>query len=374
MTEPFFSVILPTRDRVTLAADVVRHTLGQSYANFELVVVDNGTDDAASRAALGFGDPRVRIVRTGGLNMPDNWQAGLDAAHGRYVVMVEDKLFLVADALEQCAALLQGGEAPLLAWMLGTCDGPGCPSLAPAGHCPTSELPTSDFFRYGTECMIDRYQKQAPRGLNMAVGRDFVQHIQERAGKLCRLMAPDYSMGALPLAFLPSFLHSHKVLARVLKNGSSTGSDVWRRTAGFTHFFESLGVTPANLLDNVPVKIPFLQNLIVGDLLRFWGSAGIPEAKLKLHNGGYLMMLLSELLIAKNHEIPFAEEAEVVRRHFWSQPGMEKARFLSYAVKRFVGGWPDRKAPMRTNLPRFLDALRMLFAPSSGLARTPSNS
>lgn len=362
MTEPFFSVILPTRNRVAMAADVVRHTLGQSYANFELVVVDNGADDAASRAALGFGDPRVRVVRTGGLNMPDNWQAGLDAARGRYVVMVEDKLFLVADALEQCAALLRGGEVPLLAWMLGSCDGPSCPSLVPVGPCPASELPASDFFRYGTECMIDRYQKQAPRGLNMTIRRDFVQRIQERAGKLCRVMAPDYSMGALPLAFLPGFLHSHKVLARVLKNGPSTGSDVWRRTEGFNHFFESLGVTPANLLDNVPVKIPFLQNLIVSDLLRFWTSADVPESKLKLNNGGYLMMLLSELFIAKNHEMPFSEEAGVVRRYFWSQSCMEKVRFFPYAVKRFVGGWPDRKAPMRTNLPHFLYALRMLFA------------
>lgn len=363
---PFFSVILPTRDRVSLAADVLRHTLAQTFRDFELVVVDNGTNDDASRMAMAVGDPRVRVVRTGGLNMPDNWQAGLDAARGRYIVMIEDKLFLVADALEQCAVLLRNGEVPLLAWMLGTCEGPDCPSLGPVGSCSTSELSTAKFLRFGTECMIDRYQKLAPRGLNMVIRRDFVQHIQEQAGNLCRPMAPDYSMGALPMAFLSSFLHSHKVLAHVLRIGPSTGSDVWRRTEGFQRFFHSLGVSPEDLLDRVPVRIPFLQNLIVSDLLRFWRSAGIPEADLRLHSGGYLMMLLSELLIAKNHEMPFAEEAEVVRRHFWSQPGSEKARFLPYAVKRFVGGWPDRKASMRVNLPHFLAALRMLFVPFLG--------
>lgn len=369
MTEPFFSVILPTRDRVALATDVIRHTLGQSYGNFELIVVDNGSDEETSRAALGFGDPRVRVVRTGGLNMPDNWQVGLDAARGRYILMIEDKLFLVADALEQCASLLRDGEVPLLAWMLGTCDGPNCPSLAPVGPCPTSELSSADFIRFGTECMIDRYQKLAPRGLNMVVRRDFVRHIEERAGKLCRPMAPDYSMGALPLGFLSSFLHSHNVLANVLRVGPSTGSDVWRRTEGFHSFFQSLGVPPEELLHNVPVRIPFLQNLIISDLLRFWRAAGIPEDSLKLHNGGYLMMLLSELLIAKNHQLPFFEEAKAVRWHFWSQSRIEKLRFLPYAIKRFIGGWPDRKAPMRANLAQFLDALKMLFFPSSNSER-----
>lgn len=358
---PYFSVILPTKDRPALATDVVRHTLHQSFRDFELVVVDNGSDDQTSQAATGFGDPRVRIVRTGGLNMPDNWQAGLDAGRGEFVMMIEDKLFLVGDALERCAEILRETDSPLLSWMLGSCDGPRCPTLDPVGSCTVSNLPTADFLHYGRHCMIDRYHKQAPRGMNMVLRRDFVVQSQAKIGRLCRPMAPDYSMGALLLPFLDSFPHPNKVLSRILANGPTTGGDVWLRTDGAKTFFQSLGLSIPQLLEHVPVKIPFFQNLIVSDLFRFWRAAGIDHKKLSLHTGGYYMMLLSELLIAKNHGLSYFDDCHCIRAAFWKLPIRERIQFFPYAFQRFLNGWPDRKARLRVNAPSFAYAMKLLF-------------
>ncbi|GAB4165199.1 MAG: hypothetical protein Fur0032_01790 [Terrimicrobiaceae bacterium] len=361
MTEPFLSLILPTRNRVALAEQVIRHTLRQPFTDFELVVIDNGDDDAASRMAATITDPRVRSVRTGGLSMHDNWQTGFDHARGRHVLMIEDKLFFVADALDRCAELLGSTEAPLLTWTNASCTGPDCPSLAAIGTPTTETIPSSRIIGFGLESMVDFYQKQAPRALNMAVRRSFALEVQKKVGRLFVAMAPDYSSGAYLLPFCDHFLHCHQTLTRPLRGGPSTGAAVGRRTPEADAFLDSLGMTRDELLQHVPVKIPFFSNLIVADLLRFWRRAGLDETRWPLHPGGYYLMLLSELLLAREHGTYSEAEHRAVHVGFHSQPAPTRLAFLPYAVKRFMTGWPDRKARMRVNLPKFLAALRDLI-------------
>ena len=358
---PFFSLILPTRNRTALAEQVMRHTLRQTFADFELVVIDNGADDSTSQAARALGDPRLRVVRTGGLSMPDNWQTGFDSAQGRYVVMIEDKLFLVQDALERCAEVLSRNAPPLMAWSLATCSGADCESLKPIGPLEIRNVPSREIIGCGLESLIDVYHKQAPRGLNMAVRRDFARDVQSRVGRLCRAMAPDYSMGALLLPFCDGVLHTYQILARTLRGGPSNGAAVGKRTPEADAFLDSLCMSREELLYHVPVKIPFFQNLIVSDLMRFWRAAGQKEAH--LHLDGYYMMLLSELLLAEQDGASFRPEARAVRAEFAKRPASEQAGFYVYALKRFRRGWPDRKARMRVNAKRFFRAMAFLITP-----------
>jgi glycosyltransferase involved in cell wall biosynthesis len=361
VTDPFFSVILPTKDRVALATSVIAHTLKQSFADFELVVVDNGSDDAASRAAAGFGDPRVRVVRTGGLNMPDNWQAGLDSARGRYVVMIEDKLFLVANALEQCAMIVKDFQCPVVTWLMGVCDGKDCPRLSAVEAVATQRLTSDTFFHYGSHCMLDRYQKHAPRGINMLVERDFAQRVQAKIGRLCRAMSPDYSIGALLLPHIESFAHVNAILGRVIKNGPSTGKAQGRRTSVATTFWQSLNMTDEELLQYVPLKIKTLHNLMVSDLFRFWRAAGLPESKVRLDLDGYFLMMIGDCVLMKKQKVEFGTERRQITSAFHARPLADRVAFLRYAFHRFVEGWPNRKLRMRENLPDAAKALGYLF-------------
>lgn len=342
----------------------MRHTLSQTFSDFELVVIDNGRDDSTSKVAHSFGDIRIRVVRTGGLSMPDNWQTGFDAARGRYVVMIEDKLYLVSDALERCADILQYAKQKILAWSLSTCSGAGCESLAPVGPLNVRAVPATGIISLGTECLIDVYHKQAPRGLNMVVRRDFALEVQLKVGRLCRAMAPDYSLGALLLPFCDSILHTYMILARTLRGGPSTGAAVGKRTPEADAFLDSLGMSREELMLHVPVKIPFFQNLIVADLMRFWRTAGLDAKQLPLHLDGYYMMMLSELLLAEQDGSSFRPEAAAVRGGFQTRPLSERVGFIFYALRRFRSGWPDRKAKMRVNARKFFRALTYLIGPT----------
>jgi len=57
------SVVLPTYHRASVLGDAVESVLGQSYADLELLVVDDGDDEATPKVVSSFGDDRLRYVR-----------------------------------------------------------------------------------------------------------------------------------------------------------------------------------------------------------------------------------------------------------------------------------------------------------------------
>ena len=87
------SVVLPTRNRAALLERAVASVRGQSYARWELLVVDDGsTDDTADRIrALAADDPRVRpFANDSGRGSSHARNLALDHARGDVVVYLDD--------------------------------------------------------------------------------------------------------------------------------------------------------------------------------------------------------------------------------------------------------------------------------------------
>ena len=96
---PQFSIVIPTRDRPKVLADCIKYCLSQTFKNFEVVIVDNGTDNLTKELFDSLDDTRLRYVRTGGLSMPDNWDRALSEAQGDYIYIIGDKVALHREAL-----------------------------------------------------------------------------------------------------------------------------------------------------------------------------------------------------------------------------------------------------------------------------------
>lgn len=85
MTVPV-SVILPTYNRARLLPRAIDSVLGQSFTDFELIIVDDASQDETRAVAAAAGDERVRYLR-----LADNRgaaaarNAGIAAARGRYI-------------------------------------------------------------------------------------------------------------------------------------------------------------------------------------------------------------------------------------------------------------------------------------------------
>lgn len=88
---PEFSVIVPIYKVEKYLRICVDSIIGQSYQEFELILVDDGSPDNCGQICDNYAgsDPRIRVVhkKNGGLSSARN--AGLDIAVGKYVIFAD---------------------------------------------------------------------------------------------------------------------------------------------------------------------------------------------------------------------------------------------------------------------------------------------
>ena len=117
MSRPRFSIVLPTKNRSFLVGHAIQSALTQSCSDLELIVADNDAGDATRQTVERFRDPRLRYLRTGGLNMNDNWERAAEAASGEYLVMIEDKQMLRRNALARLEDCVAQHQPEVIRWL-----------------------------------------------------------------------------------------------------------------------------------------------------------------------------------------------------------------------------------------------------------------
>jgi len=88
-----FSVIIPTYNRSNLLKQTIDSVLQQSYTDFELIVIDDGSTDDTKTVLLNYGDAIIPVFReNSGAEKSRN--AGAEIARGTYLVFLDnDDLF-----------------------------------------------------------------------------------------------------------------------------------------------------------------------------------------------------------------------------------------------------------------------------------------
>ena len=88
---PFLSIILPTYNRVHLLPRAIRSVLGQNFADWELLIVDDGSTDETARVAGEFvqQDPRIRFIRNVHQGVALTRNSGIAQAKGSYVAFLD---------------------------------------------------------------------------------------------------------------------------------------------------------------------------------------------------------------------------------------------------------------------------------------------
>lgn len=111
-TEVAVSVVVPTLDRPSLAAAVVRAVLAGDEAPLEILVVDQSEGDETARALDELGDARVRHVAHRPPSTSAARNAGARAASGDYVAFLDDDVELAPSWLASVRAELRALALP----------------------------------------------------------------------------------------------------------------------------------------------------------------------------------------------------------------------------------------------------------------------
>lgn len=110
MSRPAVSVLLPARDAEATVRAAVTSILGQTFTDFELVAVDDGSVDStpAELARLAAEDPRVRVVTTPGLGLVAALHLGLEACRAPLIARMDADDESLPRRLEASVAALDG--------------------------------------------------------------------------------------------------------------------------------------------------------------------------------------------------------------------------------------------------------------------------
>lgn len=214
---PFFSAVIAAYNSSAYIADCLRSVEAQTFRDFEVIVVDDGsTDDTAAIAASFAG---VQVIRQGNQGPGPARNAGAAAARGRYLAFLDsDDLWLEWTLATFHCAIEQAGVPMLLA---GSIDEVALDSAPASSQC-------------ALECeQFEHYLASSGRGYfvgscMMVVARE--AFLQSKGFWADRAYAEDMDL-ALRLGAAPGFVKILSPTTLIYRRHAMSARGNWHRLA-----------------------------------------------------------------------------------------------------------------------------------------------
>lgn len=107
MAEIKFSVIIPLYNKQESIQSTVQSVLAQTYTDFELIVVNDGSTDGSLKVVEKFNDSRLRIVdkKNGGVSSARN--AGIHVAKYSWIALLDGDDLWLPEFLEKACSMIK---------------------------------------------------------------------------------------------------------------------------------------------------------------------------------------------------------------------------------------------------------------------------
>lgn len=96
-----FSIIIPTYNRSQLIGKAIQSVIDQTYDNWEMIIVDDGSTDNTSELVRSYNDNRIRYFykEHGEKSIARNF--GIDISSGLYISFLDDDDYYIPDFLSE---------------------------------------------------------------------------------------------------------------------------------------------------------------------------------------------------------------------------------------------------------------------------------
>lgn len=122
---PVMSVIVPVYNGEAYLTECVESVRGQTAADWELILVDDGSTDGSAALCADFAarDPRVRVLRQPNAGAGAARNRGLAAAAGAYILFLDaDDFYRTPDAFEKMLRTAEAGGNDVVCFGYGRYD------------------------------------------------------------------------------------------------------------------------------------------------------------------------------------------------------------------------------------------------------------
>lgn len=104
---PQFSVIIPLYNKAPYVQKTVGSVLAQTFGDYELIIIDNGSTDGSSEIVAGFTDPHIRIVRLEkNVGVSNARNKGVSLSTAPYITFLDADDWWEPTFLEEMAGLI----------------------------------------------------------------------------------------------------------------------------------------------------------------------------------------------------------------------------------------------------------------------------
>ena len=113
---PKVSIIIPTYNSEAYIGQALESVFHQTYKNFEVILIDDASQDSTVKIARSFQDRRLKIIRNRqnrGVSYGRN--CGIEAAKGNWIALLDSDDWYAPQRLEQLLSVAQQKNADLVA-------------------------------------------------------------------------------------------------------------------------------------------------------------------------------------------------------------------------------------------------------------------
>jgi hypothetical protein len=268
--KPFFSIVIPTRRRTQVVAWAIQSALAQTFTDLECVVIDNNLDDRLDAIFAQFNDPRLRRVKTGNLNMPDNLEQAYLNAQGTYVLLIEDRQCLYHHVLSYIHKLAQKEDLDCLVWNNDVFEDAVQPARLRRhdGDRSVKRVVTDEVLEGVSHPKPGQDPMRFIAAHRCAVRVSLLAQIRARTGlNICEPVSPDYTAGIKIMNELESYHYFNGAFSVSHSDQLSNGANFHRQKSSVEEFWKSIG-GKKQAYAYAPIKACFNENTAMNDYMR----------------------------------------------------------------------------------------------------------
>ena len=107
------SVIMPAYNSEVYIRESIDSVLAQTFADFELIVVDDGSTDTTAAIVESYTDSRIRLIRQPNRGVSVARNTGLEASQGQFITFLDSDDLYYPDFLKTLHRLIQSNQTEM---------------------------------------------------------------------------------------------------------------------------------------------------------------------------------------------------------------------------------------------------------------------